>query len=277
MVTGISSYKPAISIVVSLLSGSVDLSLSQLFEELTQPQNELRGQVLREIRIPRTMAAFTTGGLLALAGVIMQVLLRNPLADPYILGISGGAAVGALSAILIGVSGWWLSNAAFAGALISVLLGRHPHVQTLLRDDPADIEIAKKVLNDLDLEEFSERQVDTLSGGERQRLALAMLMAQTPRLFLLDEPSNHLDVAFQVKLLSVLEKRMAEQSASLLMATHDINLAARFCDKIILLTRDGGILTGSRQEVLTDENLSEAYDCPIRSIVSDDFVLFYPW
>ena len=211
MVTGISSYKPAISIVVSLLSGSVDLSLSQLFEELTQPQNELRGQVLREIRIPRTMAAFTTGGLLALAGVIMQVLLRNPLADPYILGISGGAAVGALSAILIGVSGWWLSNAAFAGALISVLLGRHPHVQTLLRDDPADIEIAKKVLNDLDLEEFSERQVDTLSGGERQRLALAMLMAQTPRLFRLDEPSNHLDVAFQVKLLSVLENRMAEQ------------------------------------------------------------------
>ena len=105
MVTGISSYKPAISIVVSLLSGSIDLSLSQLFEELTQPQNELRGQVLREIRIPRTMAAFTTGGLLALAGVIMQVLLRNPLADPYILGISGGAAVGALSAILIGVSG----------------------------------------------------------------------------------------------------------------------------------------------------------------------------
>ena len=84
-------------------------------------------------------------------------------------------------------------------------------MQTLLRDDPADIEIAKKVLNDLDLEEFSERQVDTLSGGERQRLALAMLMAQTPRLFLLDEPSNHLDVAFQVKLLSVLEKRMAEQ------------------------------------------------------------------
>lgn len=60
---------------------------------------------MREIRIPRTMAAFTTGGLLALAGVIMQVLLRNPLADPYILGISGGAAVGALSAILIGVSG----------------------------------------------------------------------------------------------------------------------------------------------------------------------------
>ena len=111
-----------ISFLLSLLSGSVDLSLGQLLRELFQPQNDLAAQVLREIRIPRALAAFTTGGLLALAGVIMQVLLRNPLADPYILGISGGAAVGALSAILLGLGGWWMSNAAFAGALLSVVL-----------------------------------------------------------------------------------------------------------------------------------------------------------
>ncbi len=111
-----------ISFLLSLLSGSVDLSLAQLFGELFQPQDDLPAQVLREIRIPRALAAFTTGGLLALAGVIMQVLLRNPLADPYILGISGGAAVGALSAILLGLGFWWMSNAAFAGALLSVVL-----------------------------------------------------------------------------------------------------------------------------------------------------------
>ena len=111
-----------ISFLLSLLSGSVDLSLGQLLRELFQPQNDLAAQVLRELRIPRALAAFTTGGLLALAGVIMQVLLRNPLADPYILGISGGAAVGALSAILLGLGGWWMSNAAFAGALLSVVL-----------------------------------------------------------------------------------------------------------------------------------------------------------
>ena len=111
-----------LSIVLSLLSGSVELPLQDLITELYQPGNTLSGQVLREIRLPRTLAAFTTGGLLGLAGVIMQVLLRNPLADPYILGISGGAAVGALGAILLGLTGWWLSNAAFAGALVSVLL-----------------------------------------------------------------------------------------------------------------------------------------------------------
>ena len=110
------------SVFASLLSGSVDLSLAQLLKEIIEPSDELAGQVLREIRLPRTLAAFTTGGLLALAGVIMQVLLRNPLADPYILGISGGAAVAALAAILMGLTGWWLSNAAFAGALFSVLL-----------------------------------------------------------------------------------------------------------------------------------------------------------
>ena len=111
-----------LSIVLSLLSGSVELPLQDLITELYQPGDTLSGQVLREIRLPRTLAAFTTGGLLGLAGVIMQVLLRNPLADPYILGISGGAAVGALGAILLGLTGWWLSNAAFAGALVSVLL-----------------------------------------------------------------------------------------------------------------------------------------------------------
>ncbi|PCJ24470.1 MAG: ABC transporter permease [SAR86 cluster bacterium] len=110
------------SILFSLLSGSVDISVSQLLSNIFGTTNDLQSQVLQEIRIPRTMAAFITGGLLALSGVIMQVLLRNPLADPYILGISGGAAVGALSAILLGLGGLWLSNAAFFGALLSIVL-----------------------------------------------------------------------------------------------------------------------------------------------------------
>ena len=110
------------SVLLSLLSGSVDLSFLQLIGELFRPQDRLEYQVLWEIRIPRTLAAFTTGGLLALSGVIMQVLLRNPLADPYILGISGGSAVGALSAILLGLNSFWLNNAAFAGALFSIFL-----------------------------------------------------------------------------------------------------------------------------------------------------------
>lgn len=110
------------ALIFSLLSGSIDISLTQLINQLMNPRDELLNQVLKEIRLPRTLAGFTVGGLLAFSGVIMQVLLRNPLADPYILGVSGGAAVGALSAILLGLSGFLLTNAAFAGALFSVFI-----------------------------------------------------------------------------------------------------------------------------------------------------------
>lgn len=163
-----------------------------------------------------------------------------------------------------------------ATVMETVMLGRHPHVQSLLSDDPADVEIAMTALRSLDLHDLAERQIDTLSGGEKQRLALALLIAQTPQLFLLDEPSNHLDLAFQVKLLAVLEQRLQAQSASLLMATHDINLAARFCDRFILLAGEGESWIGTRDEVLTEARLSAAYDCDMRVISTGGMHLYYP-
>ena len=158
----------------------------------------------------------------------------------------------------------------------TVMLGRHPHAQSLLWDDTKDIEIAEQALIAFDLEALKQRPVDTLSGGELQRLALALLLAQTPEIFLLDEPSNHLDVAFQVKLLSVLTNKVAENSASMIMATHDINLASRFCENIILLLEGGESLVGKCSDVLSEENLSEAYGCAIKSVSSDGYQLFYP-
>lgn len=108
--------------LVSLSSGSADLGLGEVLQQLLSPDSGLENRILFELRIPRSIAAFVTGALLAMSGVIMQVLLRNPLADPYILGISGGAAVAALTAILFGLGGYWISEAAFAGALLSILL-----------------------------------------------------------------------------------------------------------------------------------------------------------
>ena len=75
-----------------------------------------------QLRLPRALCAFASGALLALAGTLMQVLLRNPLADPYVLGISGGAAVAALGSMLLGVSGMWLTGSAFIGAMLSMLV-----------------------------------------------------------------------------------------------------------------------------------------------------------
>ncbi|GJM12304.1 MAG: hypothetical protein DHS20C12_07070 [Pseudohongiella sp.] len=158
----------------------------------------------------------------------------------------------------------------------TVMLGRHPHTQSLLWDDDKDINIARSALAAFELDHLADRSVSTLSGGEQQRLALALLVAQTPQLFLLDEPNNHLDVAFQVKLLSVLTNKLSETSASLIMATHDINLAARFCENVILMLEDGEALVGRSLDVLTEENLSRAYGCPIRSLSEGEQRLFYP-
>ncbi|WP_455234829.1 FecCD family ABC transporter permease [Thiogranum longum] len=102
----------------SITTGSTSVPI---WEGLQHP-GTLNAQILWELRIPRTAAAFVTGALLGIAGALMQVLLRNPLADPYILGVSGGASVGALLAILAGASTLVLQSCAFGGALLSTLL-----------------------------------------------------------------------------------------------------------------------------------------------------------
>lgn len=109
-------------IIVSLATGSADVTIGQLWSALTTRESSIQSQVVWELRIPRTFAALITGGLLGLAGVIMQVLLRNPLADPYILGVSGGASASALALLLSGFSAAWVPQAAFVGAIFSILV-----------------------------------------------------------------------------------------------------------------------------------------------------------
>jgi len=104
------------------MSGSIPVSLSDLWSMLHGGENGITGHIVAELRLPRALAAFAIGGMLALAGAQMQVLLGNPLADPYILGISGGAAIGALLAMLGGAATLGVNVAALSGALGSILL-----------------------------------------------------------------------------------------------------------------------------------------------------------
>jgi iron complex transport system permease protein len=111
----------ALSLLLSLAVGSVALAPGEVWAALLGRGDSMAVEVVRNLRLPRALAAFACGGLLALAGALMQVLLRNPLADPYVLGISGGAAVGALGAMLLGVgAGLGMGAAAFAGALAAM-------------------------------------------------------------------------------------------------------------------------------------------------------------
>ena len=112
----------ALAMAVSLAVGSVDISLAELWKVLSGGGSELHQELVWSLRAPRALSAFATGALLAMAGALMQVLLRNPLADPYVLGISGGAAVGALLAMLLGAGMALVSGSAFVGAMVSTVL-----------------------------------------------------------------------------------------------------------------------------------------------------------
>lgn len=111
-----------LAMAVSVAVGSVALSPMDVLSVFAGDAEPLQQTLVLELRLPRTLSAFATGGLLAVAGALMQVLLRNPLADPYVLGLSGGAAVGALLAMLAGLGGLLVSGSAFAGALLSTLM-----------------------------------------------------------------------------------------------------------------------------------------------------------
>lgn len=110
------------AMMLALAMGSVTVPLPDLWQVIQGDGSALHRTLVWELRLPRAVAAFATGGLLAVAGALMQVLLRNPLADPYILGLSGGAAVGALLAMLAGMGTLLISGSAFAGAMLATML-----------------------------------------------------------------------------------------------------------------------------------------------------------
>jgi len=125
MVTGILLALALLSVLTACMVGSVGMSMSEMASgliEIVQGSPTTMNATLLELRLSRALAAFATGAALALAGVMMQTLLRNPLADPYVLGVSGGASVGALAAMLLIGAAWVVNVGAFVGAMLMALL-----------------------------------------------------------------------------------------------------------------------------------------------------------
>lgn len=134
------------TVAAALVLGSSAFSPAEVIRALINGDGPARDVVI-ELRLPRALAAFATGGLLALAGALMQVLLRNPLADPYVLGLSGGAATGALGAMVIGAGAFFVNAAAFGGAMLAMafvfVLARREFVY---RERSAGLDAAPKIL-----------------------------------------------------------------------------------------------------------------------------------
>lgn len=143
----------------------------------------------------------------------------------------------------------------------TVMLGRAPWQNGLGRGDARDAEVARESMQLALVDHLADRPMRQLSGGERQRVAIARALCQEPELFLLDEPTAALDYGHQIQIMDMLLYLCRERNSTIILVSHDVNLAAMYADKLLLM-RDGEIAaSGGPEEVLTVENVSPLYGC----------------
>ena len=148
----------------------------------------------------------------------------------------------------------------------TVLLGRTPYLNFLGQVSRKDEDIARLALQKVDALDLVERRVGELSGGESQRVLLARALAQSTPILLLDEPTVHLDLQYQVSLMETVRTLAHTENLALLIALHDLNLAARYADRVALLVAGELTAVGNPRQVLTPEIISTAYHLPVQVI-----------
>ena len=148
----------------------------------------------------------------------------------------------------------------------AVALGRTPHVGAW--GDDGESTVVDEALEAVGMTAFADRALLSLSGGERQRVALGMALAQQPRLLIVDEPSNHLDIAAQLSIMSLL-RRLASEGVTVVVALHDLALALEFSDNALVLSRGLRIAHGPTLETLSDELISTVYGVEARILIDD--------
>lgn len=148
----------------------------------------------------------------------------------------------------------------------TVLMGRTPYLGFLCNASTHDEELARQALTRVNALSFIDRRVGELSGGEAQRILLARALCQSTPILLLDEPTAHLDLQYQVSLLELIRELAHKEYLVVLIALHDLNLAARYADRVALLV--GGKLDaiGTPRDVLTPEKISNAYCLPVNVV-----------
>lgn len=144
-------------------------------------------------------------------------------------------------------------------AMEMVLMGRHPHLGALALEGPADLAIASEALAATGTAELAERSFMTLSGGEKQRVVIASALAQAPDLLLLDEPTASLDLGYQLDIAGLLRDLNRRRGVTMVLATHDLNLAAAVCTHVVMI-RGGSVLAeGPTADVLTPDGIRALY------------------
>ena len=141
-----------------------------------------------------------------------------------------------------------------------VLMGRFPHLGAFALEGPEDLAIARRALHATGTEAFEARAFNTLSGGEKQRVVIASALAQSPRLLLLDEPTASLDIGHQIEVQTLLERLNVDSGVTMVLSTHDLNLAAALCRRLVLLRAGRVLAAGPTDEVLTSSTVRALYD-----------------
>ena len=144
-----------------------------------------------------------------------------------------------------------------------VLMGRFPHAPARYFETGADRAAARAAMAATGVLELATLPLDTLSGGERQRAVIARALAQEPRLLVLDEPTAHLDLRYQAETAALLRRLNRERHVSILLVSHDLNLAAEVCDRLLLLAGGRPVRLGAPEEVLEAEVLEAVYGCEV--------------
>ena len=144
-----------------------------------------------------------------------------------------------------------------------VYMGRFPYLDRFQFEGKRDMEVVYKALADTQCVELSKRSIHELSGGEKQRVLIARALAQEPTVILLDEPTSFLDLKYKSEIFNLISSLAHKAGLSVLVVSHDIDLTARYCDKMVML-RDGRVFsTGAPDEVITASNIEAVYGCPV--------------
>ncbi len=144
-----------------------------------------------------------------------------------------------------------------------VLMGRSPWLSNFGFETEKDLRIASQAMALTNTLTFSDRLIFELSGGERQRAIIARALAQKPQVMLLDEPTAHLDIGYQIEIYDLVKKLNVEKGLTLIIVAHDLNLAGEYCDRLLLIDRGKIYKMGSPKEVITEENLFKVYQSKV--------------